>query len=434
MQGGMRTAYEYDNAGNLLTDGRARYTYDALNRTERVETFDSHVQVNRYDPEDLRHELEEDGKLVRYIFRGDEVVAEETEGNIIRLIRGTELLASDADHARTYYHYASDEMGSITHVVTGQGKETAEDGQGNESATGIEIPETSVLNHYEYDAWGNLAVCEETVENRFKFNGQRYDHITRQYYLRARYYNPVVARFTQEDTYRGDGLNLYAYCRNNPVRYVDPSGHWCDQMEQVYQGLLKKEGLTADTVDPDTQLRLMAEAANQVRGKTNTLDHTSELPEPVIGEQLLLSGSVEGEIDVGLSRRGEAERKLAEAAQGSRTEGIFIGKDGDVPVYQSQRQLVDSILDAGAQYVGNTRNGDGQIYHMSTPNGSMEIRIMQQKPGQTNSYLDNRTITVRLGSVGQGTGEYTYGNGARISGSVPKSDRKAIGHTHGRTP
>ena len=27
------------------------------------------------------------------------------------------------------------------------------------------------------------------------------------------------------DTYLGDGLNLYAYVQNNPVRYVDPSGH-----------------------------------------------------------------------------------------------------------------------------------------------------------------------------------------------------------------
>ncbi|PXV83701.1 RHS repeat-associated protein, partial [Lachnotalea glycerini] len=33
--------------------------------------------------------------------------------------------------------------------------------------------------------------------------------------------------FTQEDTYRGDGLNLYAYCANNPVSYVDPSGNQC---------------------------------------------------------------------------------------------------------------------------------------------------------------------------------------------------------------
>ena len=82
-----------------------------------------------------------------------------------------------------------------------------------------------VLNRYEYDPWGNLTLCEETVENRFKFNGQQYDPISQQYYLRARYYNPVIARFTQEDTYRGDGLNLYAYCRNNPVYYTDPSGH-----------------------------------------------------------------------------------------------------------------------------------------------------------------------------------------------------------------
>ena len=55
-------------------------------------------------------------------------------------------------------------------------------------------------------------------------------------------------------------------------------------MEQVYNDLLKKEGLTADTVDSDTQLQLMAKAANQVRGKTTTLDHTPELPGLVIGE------------------------------------------------------------------------------------------------------------------------------------------------------
>ena len=35
----------------------------------------------------------------------------------------------------------------------------------------------------------------------------------------------MVGRFLQEDTYRGDGLNLYAYCANNPVVYYDPSGH-----------------------------------------------------------------------------------------------------------------------------------------------------------------------------------------------------------------
>ena len=129
---------------------------------------------------------------------------EEDGTGLAWLIRGTELIARSTDAARTYYHYASDEMGSTTHIVDEAG---------------------AVQNRYEYDAWGNLTVQEEAVPNRFKYTGQQLDPVTQQYYLRARFYNPVIARFTQEDTYRGDGLNLYAYCANNPVYYVDPSGN-----------------------------------------------------------------------------------------------------------------------------------------------------------------------------------------------------------------
>ena len=204
---GATTPFQYDNAGNLLQDDKAKYTYDAFNRTTKVETFDGNVQVNRYDAEGLRHEMEENGRLVRFIFHKGESVAEQEENsNVIRLIRGSELIArsSDGESARTYYHYASDEMGSTTHIVD-------EDG--------------NVQNRYEYDAWGKITVKEEAVPNRFTYYGQQIDPIAQQYYLRARFYNPVIGRFTQEDTYRGDGLNLYAYCANNPVYYVDPSGH-----------------------------------------------------------------------------------------------------------------------------------------------------------------------------------------------------------------
>ena len=50
------------------------------------------------------------------------------------------------------------------------------------------------------------------------------DELTGLYYLRARYYNASLGRFTQEDTIYNDGLNLYAYCNSNPVMYSDPSG------------------------------------------------------------------------------------------------------------------------------------------------------------------------------------------------------------------
>jgi len=206
----------------------ARYAYDAFNRNTKVETFNSNIQINHYDAEGLRHEMEENGKLVSFIYRGDEVIAEESQEDRIRYIRTSVLLASDAESARTYYHYASDEMSSITHVTDSENEE--------------------ILNHYEYDAWGNLTACKEKVQNRFKFNGQQYDPISQQYYLRARYYNPVIGRFTQEDSYNVDGLNLYVYCRNNPVSYVDPSGNICGRrantlMDNVLSGnpLTRKE-------------------------------------------------------------------------------------------------------------------------------------------------------------------------------------------------
>ncbi len=64
-------------------------------------------------------------------------------------------------------------------------------------------------NIYQYDAFGNLIEQKEGITNRILYTRQQYDQETGQYYLRTRYYSPVVGRFLLEDTYRGDGLNLY---------------------------------------------------------------------------------------------------------------------------------------------------------------------------------------------------------------------------------
>ena len=90
---------------------------------------------------------------------------------------------------------------------------------------------------YRYDAWGGIrteindeihALIAEL--NPFRYRSYYYDTETNLYYLNTRYYDPEVGRFISQDdvSYLDpehiNGLNLFAYCGNNPVMNVDPSG------------------------------------------------------------------------------------------------------------------------------------------------------------------------------------------------------------------
>ena len=231
--------------------------YDGFGRLEQVTKADGSFQKNHYDAEGLRAEMEENGQLVKFLYNENReaVAEEESDGNVIRYIRGLGLISSDSEKAKTYYHYVSDEQGSITHVINGEEKESGELPQ--------EDVQSRVLNHYEYDAFGNAIRCEEQVHNRFRYTGEQYDPLTGQYYLRARYYNPVIARFTQEDTYYGDGLNLYTYCQNNPILNHDPTGHGTKENSPYSR---KEQQYIDAGADPDTA-RLAAQCYPDAKSK-----------------------------------------------------------------------------------------------------------------------------------------------------------------------
>ena len=209
IKAGSLTAYHYDKNGSIISEEeegrRSEYRYDLLNRQTYVRTLDGREQENLYDGENLRAGITENGKKTTFLYHNGEILTEfdGESAPVKRYLRGIGLSHVQTRDNEAYHAYHQDEQGS-TAYITGQGRETE--------------------NIYQYDAFGNLLENKEEVANRILYMGQQYDQETGQYYLRARYYNPVVGRFLQEDTYRGDGLNLYAYCANNPVVYYDPSG------------------------------------------------------------------------------------------------------------------------------------------------------------------------------------------------------------------
>lgn len=99
----------------------------------------------------------------------------------------------------------------------------------------------AVVVKYVYDAWGNHAVLDANGNdiddpdhignlNPFRYRGYYYDVETGLYFLQTRYYDPETGRFISQDSVEYadpttvNGLNLYAYCGNNPVMGYDPTG------------------------------------------------------------------------------------------------------------------------------------------------------------------------------------------------------------------
>jgi RHS repeat-associated protein len=204
-------AFTYDNNGNMLTgpdlsnSGQVvtrTVTYNADNMPTRIVHPQATVDFV-YDGNGTRTKKVVAGSTTYYISDGYEiragVVTKYIFGGTLRLavIKGTETL---------YYH--KDHLGSTAAVT-------------NSSGVTVEASE--------YQPFGTFRAHSGNA-GAYEYTDQELDNETNLYNYDARLYDPVIGRFVtpdsvKQDVYDPQTLNIYAYCRNNPLIYMDPSGH-----------------------------------------------------------------------------------------------------------------------------------------------------------------------------------------------------------------
>ena len=244
------TKYVYDNNGNqikkigyitkgvngspsqdLVLENELNNTYEIYkyNEFNEMTSFESNKESKweyAYLPNGLRYRKSNASNFDRYVWdRNGNIIAEMNgEGNLTsKYVRGNKLISKNGNE---YYGY--DGHGSVVNISNESGKS---------------------IKSYDYDAFGVELNRDVNDTNLFRYCGEQYDNETDSIYLRARYYNPSLGRFTTEDTYwnssnriYGDkeykegeikypdykaiiqSENLYIYCINNPTCYLDITG------------------------------------------------------------------------------------------------------------------------------------------------------------------------------------------------------------------
>lgn len=219
--------YKYDGKGNQISvinssDGTiTTYQYDVENQLTDVEiktnstvTAMQHNEYNSKGQRISKTDTQTDGDKTTssttiYYYEGSLLLyttnekGNKTSQNIIGNESNVFATIRYDGNAQTECFYSKDIQGSITSVL---------DNDGN------------CKQSYKYADYGETEkIIGNDFYNEIRYTGGVYDEVTGLYYLNARYYNSGAGSFLSQDTYRVG--NLYGYCNNNPISYIDPSGH-----------------------------------------------------------------------------------------------------------------------------------------------------------------------------------------------------------------
>ncbi|HUT69838.1 MAG TPA: Calx-beta domain-containing protein [Desulfatiglandales bacterium] len=213
LEGYGNVTFQYDLNGNTTnrTNGTSQtnYVYDVEDRLVRVEDGQGALIAEYYYDPFGRRLWKEVAGIRTYFFYADEGLIGEYNagGNEIRAYGyapdstwSTNPLFLKVDSV--YYWYQNDHLATPQKLVASNGL---------------------VVWAATYDSFGNTRIDIEGITNNLRFAGQYFDSETGLHYNLNRYYDPKIGRYLRTDPF-GDGLNLYAYCFNNPLYYIDPMG------------------------------------------------------------------------------------------------------------------------------------------------------------------------------------------------------------------
>jgi RHS repeat-associated protein len=199
-------AVTYDQAATGV--GARQVQYDQDNKPSVI-TYNGDTSRLYYDGTGSRIRKENNGQSDIYVGGIFEIRDGQIQLNIFA--NGARLATVRSGQA--YYNHG-DHLGSTSLVTNASGQVVEEIGY-------LPFGATLFRNTYDGGVWSSS----------YRFTGQEYDAEYELYNYSARLYDPTLGRFITADTIVPDwtdpqSLNRYGYCRNNPLIYVDPSGHF----------------------------------------------------------------------------------------------------------------------------------------------------------------------------------------------------------------
>ena len=266
---------QYDDNGNIKSYDTITYTYDSIVKDKLISyngnsisygtnklypnlfgslgiiyegnkvssiTVGSDEYIYKYTNGLRTHKYLNGSLYYRYYYEGDKLISQYVN-DINRddfLYDSNGLLYAMVINKTNKYYYVRDMLQNIIGII---------DSNGN------------LVVKYSYNAFGKVSIVDDDTytlnslvasRNPFRYKGYYYDEESSMYYCNSRYYNPEWGRWLTPDSIEYldpssiNGLNLYAYCQNNPVNMYDPNGY-----STVWVGLLLVGGFILLSLNGD---------------------------------------------------------------------------------------------------------------------------------------------------------------------------------------